>query len=112
MEPDVSLPRSQQPATYPYAGSVDSLLEYIIEEKITRQQQLPFTVVKMKSCNDGYILFYYVFGTNVAISIFVFLCEFSYLTLLILYNVFNCIKRQLIILLDLQFTILLLLCSP
>jgi hypothetical protein len=32
MEPDDSLPHSQQPATYPYADSDDSLLEYIIEK--------------------------------------------------------------------------------
>jgi len=63
MEIDGSLPHSQQPATYPYSESGDSLLEYIIEENITRQQQqqLPFTVVKIKSCIDGlYFLLSYI----------------------------------------------------
>jgi hypothetical protein len=59
----------------------------------------------------GYIFVHYVFGANIIISI-VFRCENSYLILLILYNVFNCIKYQLIVLLDLQCIILLLLCSP
>ena len=95
MEPGGSLPHLQQPATYPYAESGDSLLKYIIEANITHQQPqlLPFTVVKVRSCTDGlYFILLCIFFTNIEISILVFRCEDSYLTLLILYNVFNCIK--------------------
>jgi hypothetical protein len=62
MEPGGSLPHLQQPVTHSYAGSDDLFLKYIIEENITCQQQLPFTVVKIKSNIVGlYFLLLFIF---------------------------------------------------